>query len=135
MEQGVTAQSSTELYNKGQQNLDDNEAGECSRTNTEPNNKEGITEVDNNEEVLSSPGSTELYNNVENDDFEYKISLKDVLIVVLTGLCLPTWDVASDYILAGTLIYPQYCFDYSWPEYANKIGSDQNKCKYSKASE
>ena len=63
------------------------------------------------------------------DDDEYKISLKDVLIVVLTGLCLPTWDAASDNILAGTLIYPQYCFEYSWQEYANKYGYNQNECK------
>ena len=70
-----------------------------------------------------------LYNMVDNDDFEYKISLKDVLIIVLTGLCIPTSDVATDYILAGTLIYPQYCFEYSWPEYANKFGYDPNKCK------
>ena len=142
MEQGVIAQSSTELCNKGQQNLDVsnvdkyNEAGECSQTNTELDNKEeqnlDISEVDNNDEYkeeLNSRGSTELYNKVDDDDVKYKISLKDVLIVVLTGLCLPTWDVASDYILAGTLIYPQYCFEYSWPEYANKFGYDQNKCK------
>ena len=141
MEQGVNSQSITELYNKGQEHLDVSkvdeyiEAGECSQTNTELNNKEvqnlGISEVDNNAEYkegLSSRGSTELYNKVD-DDVEYEISLKDVLILVLTGLFLPTWDVASDYILAGTLIYPQYCLEYSWPEYANKFGYDPNKCK------
>ena len=62
------------------------------------------------------------------DDYEYKISLKDVLILILTGLCLPTWDAVSDNILAGTLIYPQYCFDYSWQEYANKFGYNHS-CK------
>ena len=52
-----------------------------------------------------------------------------MLIILLTGLCLPTWDAISDNVLAGSLIYPQYCFEYSWPEYANKFGYNPNKCK------
>ena len=96
------------------------------------------------EERVSAESSTEIANKEEeeeeenvdisevdndDDDYEYKISLKDVLIIVLTGLSLPTWDAASDNILAGTLIYPQYCFEYSWQEYANKFGYNQNECK------
>ena len=88
------------------------------------------------EECVSAHSSTEIVNKEEQNvdvtevDDEYKISLKDVLIIVLTGLCLPTWDVASDVILASTLIYPQYCFEYSWQEYANKFGYDQIECMH-----
>ena len=100
---------------------------------------EGFSEVDDGKEYIevSSQKCTLHVNKEEpnkdisevDDDDKYRITIKDVLIILLTGLCLPTWDAISDNVLAGTLIYPQYCFEYSWPEYANKFGYDQNKCK------
>ena len=101
---------------------------------------EGVSEVDDGKEYIEEVSSQKctLHVNKEepnkdisevDDDDKYRITIKDVLIILLTGLCLPTWDAISDNVLAGTLIYPQYCFEYSWPEYANKFGYDPNKCK------
>ena len=121
MEEGVSTQSST--LNKEEHNLDISEVGDDNEHKEGVSSQSTSTELNNKEEQ-----NVEVSEVDEDDEYEYKISLKDVLILILTGLCLPTWDAVSDNILAGTLIYPQYCFDYSWQEYANKFGYNHS-CK------
>ena len=47
------------------------------------------------------------------------MSAIDTIVTLLFGICLPTWDVYSDFIFAFKLIIPK-CYDYKAYHYYEK---------------
>ena len=55
------------------------------------------------------------------------MSVMDALFTLLFGVCLPTWDVYSDFISAFRLIIPR-CYDYKAYYYYEKYHNWTVKC-------